>query len=98
MLQGFMTLAVHTRAHQKRRILEVACGSGLHTMFFAKSMLQRGAVIVGTDISEEMINMYKAKFEDPTNDFNKIQGNKAVINASELAPFGNQDWNLENYL
>ena len=67
-------------------------------MFLAKSMLQRGSVIVGTDISEEMIKMSKLKFEDADNDFNKIPGNKSFVTASELAPFGSHEWNLENYL
>lgn len=52
LLQGFMTLAVHTKVHQKKRILEVACGSGLHSLYLAKTMLQRDAVLVCTDISD----------------------------------------------
>ena len=69
MLQGFTTLAVHTKAHQRKRILEVACGSGMHTLYFSKTMLQRGSVVVSTDISEEMIKMSKNRFEDPKNDY-----------------------------
>ncbi len=77
MLQGFITLAVHTRAHSRKRILEVACGSGMHTLYLAKTMLQRGAVVVSTDISEEMIKMSKKRFEDPKNEYFAIPGNKA---------------------
>jgi ubiquinone/menaquinone biosynthesis C-methylase UbiE len=88
MLQGFTTLAVHTKAHSRKRILEVACGSGLHTLFFAKTMLQRGAVVVSTDISEEMIKLAKNRFEDTTNDYLAIEGNKVKISPSEIAPLG----------
>lgn len=98
MLQGFITLAVHTRAHSRKRILEVACGSGMHTMYLAKTMLQRGAVVVSTDISEEMIKMSKKRFEDPKNEYYAIPGNKAKVTASELAPFGTKEWNLEKVL
>lgn len=37
--QIFNTLCVQTNAHSKRRILEVACGSGMHTLYFSKTML-----------------------------------------------------------
>jgi ubiquinone/menaquinone biosynthesis C-methylase UbiE len=98
MLQGFTTLAVHTKAHSRKRILEVACGSGLHTLFFAKTMLQRGAVVVSTDISEEMIKLAKNRFEDATNDYLAIEGNKVKISPSEIAPLGTKEWNLEKIL
>lgn len=39
MLQAFTTLTVHAAAHTRRRILEVACGSGLHSTYLAKTML-----------------------------------------------------------
>ncbi len=35
LLQAFTTLVVHTRAHSRKRILEVACGSGLHSLYLA---------------------------------------------------------------
>ena len=38
-------------------------GSGLHTQFLAKTMLQRGSALVSTDISEEMIKLVEAKFD-----------------------------------
>jgi hypothetical protein len=37
--QGFVTLAVHTEVHKKKKILEVACGSGLHSLYPAKTLL-----------------------------------------------------------
>jgi ubiquinone/menaquinone biosynthesis C-methylase UbiE len=49
----------------------------MHTLHFTKTMLQRGAVIVSTDISEEMIKLAKVRFEDPKNDYIVIPGNKA---------------------
>ncbi|TNV76995.1 hypothetical protein FGO68_gene5570 [Halteria grandinella] len=77
-LQLFNTLLVHTHAHQRKRILEVACGSGMHSLYLAKTMLQRGAVLVSTDISEEMIGMYKEKFEGDE-DFTQLKNNKLSI-------------------
>ncbi len=41
----------------------------MHTLYFSKTMLQRGSVVVSTDISEEMIKMSKNRFEDPNNDY-----------------------------
>lgn len=67
-------------------------------MYLAKSMLQRGAAIVSTDISEEMIKMSKKRFEDPANDYSQIAGNKFQINATELAPLGTKEWQLEKVL
>jgi tRNA A58 N-methylase Trm61 len=50
-------LAVHAGVARKKRILEVACGSGLHSLYLSKTMLKRGAVLVSTDISEEMMRL-----------------------------------------
>ena len=62
MLQPFTTLCVHSGSYARKRILEVACGSGLHTLNFAMTSLQRGSVLVSTDISEEMMKFTKQKF------------------------------------
>ena len=70
----------------------------MHTLYFAKTMLQRGGVIVSTDISEEMIKLTQNRFEDPKNDYIVIPGNKVSINASEIAPLGTKDWDLEKVL
>ena len=78
MLQGFTTLAVHTKVNENKRILEVACGGGLHSLYLAKTMLQRGSVLVSTDISAEMINLLKTKFDDPNSDYCSIPGNKFI--------------------
>ena len=61
-------------------------------------MLQRGAVVVSTDISEQMIKLSKDRFEDPKNDYIAIPGNKVKIVASELAPLGSKEWDLEKVL
>ena len=98
MLQPFTTLAVQTGVHSKKRILEVACGSGMHSLFLAKTMLQRGGVLVSCDISDEMINLAKHKFEDPASEYSVIEGNKAVIKTEELVPVGQQDFDLEGFL
>ncbi len=86
MLQSFTTLAVHTHVHQKKRILEVGCGSGLHSLYLAKTMLQRGSVMCCTDISEEMIKLTKNKFESAESEYLVIPGNKMQIEVSELPP------------
>ena len=79
MLQAFTTLIVHSRVHTKKRILEVACGSGMHSLYLAKTMLQRGSALVCTDISDEMIRLMKDKFDDPESDYTVIPGNKYDI-------------------
>ena len=60
--QGFVTLAVQTDVRNRKRILEVACGSGLHSLYLAKTMLQRGSVLTCTDISNEMLKHMNTKF------------------------------------
>jgi hypothetical protein len=67
-------------------------------MVFAKSMLPKGSVIVGTDISEEMIKLSKSKFEDPKNEYGMIPGNKLSIMPKELTTLGQHDWDLEAHL
>ena len=48
-----------------KRILEVACGPGTHSLHLAKTMLQRGSAYVIADIAEEMVKEAKCKFEEP---------------------------------
>lgn len=61
-------------------------------------MLQKGGVLVSTDISEEMIKLAKLKFEDPEEDYNKIPGNKFEVRPEELLSTGEKSFNLEEYL
>lgn len=98
MLQAFTTLTVHTAVHTRKRVLEVACGSGMHTLHLAKTMLQRGAVLVNCDISEEMIKLARHKFEDPASDYLVVPGNKVVMRTEELVPLGQQDFDLNQFL
>lgn len=95
MLQAFTTLAVHAAAHTKKRILEVGCGSGMHSTYLAKSMLKRGSCLVCTDISEEMIKLLKAKFENPATEYLTPPGNLLYVNASELPTEMGAKWSLE---
>ncbi len=83
-----MTLAVQTKANNKKRILEVACGGGSHSLHLAKTMLNRGSVLVSTDISPEMIKLSNAKFHDPNSDFFAISGNKYISKPEGLVDIG----------
>jgi hypothetical protein len=38
-MQSSVTLALHTKANEALRILEVGCGPGLHSLVLAKTML-----------------------------------------------------------
>lgn len=67
----------------------------MHSLFLAKTMLSKGSVLVSADISEEMIKLYKNKFESPSSEFVTIPGNKVVVKCEELAPLGEHTWNLE---
>ena len=78
-LQSFVTLAVHAKAMQSQKILEVACGGGVHSLFLAKTLLQRGGTLVCTDFSDEMLRRTRTKFEDPGNDYIQIPGNKVKV-------------------
>ena len=77
--QGYVTLAVQTDVRNCKRILEVACGSGLHSLYLAKTMLQRGSVLACTELSQEMLKLMNQKFQDPNQDYNSIPGNKFYI-------------------
>lgn len=96
--QGLVTLAVHCRLPEKRRILEVACGSGQHSLFLAKTMIARGAALVSCDISDEMIRLFKAKFEDPNSDIASIPGTKIAVKPEDLGPLGDKTWDLDEHL
>jgi ubiquinone/menaquinone biosynthesis C-methylase UbiE len=98
MLQGFTTLAIQTKANKKRRILEVACGGGSHSLYLAKTMLQRGSVLVSTDISAQMIKLSKAKFDDPSSDYLSIPGNKFISKPEGLGDLGTHSWDLEVFI
>jgi ubiquinone/menaquinone biosynthesis C-methylase UbiE len=50
--------------HQAKRILEVACGAGNHSLVLATTYLKRGSVLVSTDFSSQMMEFTKKRFED----------------------------------
>ena len=62
--QGFSTLSILTKATSKKRILEVACGSGLHSMYFMKCFALPGSLLVATEISDQMLNIMDDKFKN----------------------------------
>lgn len=80
----FAALAVQCKVYNKKRILEVACGSGMHSLFLAKTMLQRGGVLVATDFSEKFIDIMVEKFESAEEDYSKVEGNKYKVEAKDL--------------
>ena len=92
-----MTLVVNTRASEAKRILEVGCGSGMHTMFFAKTLLKKGGAIVCTDLSERMMFKCREKFEDKdfSSGFSDVKGNSFEIRDEEVLPFDNHSFDLE---
>ena len=47
---------LQTDAASKKNILEIACGTGAHSLVFAKSMMQEGSTLVCTDISDKMVS------------------------------------------
>lgn len=94
LLQGFTTLAVHAGVSKRRRILEVACGSGLHSLYLAKTMLSKDSLLVCTDISDKMLELAKVKFEDP--DFLAVPGNRVDIRPEELLPLGEKHFDVES--
>jgi ubiquinone/menaquinone biosynthesis C-methylase UbiE len=50
-------------------ILELAIGTGSHTLFLAKTLMQRGATLVCTEISPKMLELAHEKLSDPDNEF-----------------------------
>ena len=67
--QPYITLATHTEAAKSTKILELAIGTGTHTLYLAKTMMQRGATLVCTEISPKMLEYADSKFNDPENEF-----------------------------
>lgn len=62
--QQYITLATHTEASRCKRILELAVGSGTHSLFLAKTLLQEGATLVVTEISKGMLELARDKFKE----------------------------------
>ena len=67
-------------------------------MYLAKTMLQRGSVLVSTDISAEMIKLSKVKFDDPNSDYSSVPGNKYISKPEGLGDLGTHNWDLEVFI
>ena len=72
-------MALHAGVKDSKRVIETACGSGLHSLFMAKTLLGRGATLVSTDISDGMLRIMKEKFEDPNSEYIQVKGNKVLV-------------------
>jgi len=62
-IQSTVTCLAMAKASESKRILEVACGSGVHSEFIAKNYLQEGALLVSCDFSNSMVEMLKAQYD-----------------------------------
>jgi hypothetical protein len=49
--QPYITLITHVEAEKAERILELAIGTGTHSLNFAKTLMKKGATMVCTEIS-----------------------------------------------
>jgi len=62
--QGMVTCAVMANMPQCKRVIEVACGPGVHSKILATSFLNRdGGVQVSCDYSGGMVKKLKETFE-----------------------------------
>lgn len=99
-LQPFITLCTQTRVERAKRILEVACGAGSHSLVLASTYLQRGAVLVSTDFSAEMMVLAKKRFDDKeiSQSYTSNPANKYHIIADEVLPLGDHSFDIEQAL
>ena len=67
-------------AINSKRILEVACGPGRHSLFLASNFLTKDkGVLVSCDFSNGMVKKLKRNYNEGDHDYNKVPGNKSVI-------------------
>ncbi|CAI2375705.1 unnamed protein product [Moneuplotes crassus] len=57
--QGSMILYHHTLADKSNKILEVGVGTGRSSQMFSQSFMKQGALYVNTDISDNMIEVFR---------------------------------------
>lgn len=77
-VQSLSTCLEMTNARNADRILEVACGPGLHSETIAKGWLKSGgSLLVSCDFSKEMVTKTKARFAG--SEFVTIPGCKSII-------------------
>ena len=95
--QQYVTLLTHTEAAKSMRILELAIGSGTHSLYFAKTLMQRGATIVCTEISQKMLEMAQQKFEDQENEFSCFSHNKIHFIQDETCLDGTNKQSIDDF-
>ena len=76
-IQGLNTCAVETKARVADKILEVGCGSGLHSLMLSQSFLKKQGILVSCDFDPEMLDRVKKNYE--RSDFVKIKRNKVIV-------------------
>ena len=60
-----MTCLSMVDSFQKKRVLEVACGSGIHSTLISKSFIaQEDSILVSCDFSKEMVTKLKQRYEN----------------------------------
>ena len=62
-LQGTVTCLAMTNAISAKAILEVACGTGVHSEFIAKNYLQKGSLLVSCDFSDDMVKRAGRRYD-----------------------------------
>ncbi|CDW78817.1 UNKNOWN [Stylonychia lemnae] len=98
--QPFITLCTQANTFQCKRILEVACGGGYHSLMVAKTMLQKGGALVSCDFSGKMMELTKQKYDDLnwSSGYTDVAGNKYYITSESLLPLGDHSFDLEEEL
>eukprot|EP00347_Sterkiella_histriomuscorum_P001934 403370107 len=98
--QPFITLCTQVHLEDSKRILEVACGGGHHSILLASHYLKRGSALVSCDFSKQMMEMTQAKFQDKevSGSYTYVPGNKFKIVADEVVPFGDHSFDIEEQL
>ena len=76
-VQGLVTCASMVEITSAKKTLEVACGTGAHSVMLASTFIPDGGVLVSCDFSKAMIAKAKKNFSK--SDYAKINGNKVLI-------------------
>lgn len=78
-LQGTITCAVMTNMYDRDRVLEVACGPGMHSLHLAQAFLKQKGVLVSCDYSGSMVKRVHENYSQEENDYVKVPGNKYFV-------------------
>ena len=74
-----ITCATMANVSGSKRVIEVACGPGKHSIVLATSFLNRdGGVLVSCDYSGVMVEQLKANYNSE-HDYGLVKGNKYFI-------------------